>query len=239
MRKLIPIITTLILVFPLVVFGQVNYMPLIQLPIGDGKNATWQDYIDLLYTTSISVAALLAVIKIVIAGAKYMFSDVITDKGSAIKDIKGALLGLLLIIGAVLILELINPRLITGGLKLEQVRPAPALPAVPPIVPVKPGEAAPNSTKLGTETQKGSIVPKPKDVKPALFEISCSKMKGVPAGEGDSMVCKIPTIITYDKPPAARAGGSTVIKAQDADCTARGGQYRSNLSTPTCNITPK
>ena len=65
-------------------------------------------YINALYRLSISIAALLAVIKIVAAGAKYMLSDIITHKEDAKKDIQGALIGLLIVIGAIVILNTIN-----------------------------------------------------------------------------------------------------------------------------------
>ncbi len=68
---------------------------------------------------SISVAGMIAVIKIIIAGVKYMLSDVITSKEEAKKDIKGALLGLILIMSAVLILQVINPQL--TNLKIQSV----------------------------------------------------------------------------------------------------------------------
>jgi hypothetical protein len=51
------------------------------------------------------------VVKIIIAGVKYMFTDIITQKGQAKKDIQGALLGLLIIVSAVIILSVINPDL--------------------------------------------------------------------------------------------------------------------------------
>ena len=65
-------------------------------------------YINALYRLSISIAALLAVIKIVAAGAKYMLSDIITHKEDAKKDIQGALIGLLIVIGAIIILNTVN-----------------------------------------------------------------------------------------------------------------------------------
>jgi hypothetical protein len=53
----------------------------------------------------------LAVLKITIAGVKYMLSDVVTSKESAKKDIQGALFGLLIVLAAVIILNTINPSL--------------------------------------------------------------------------------------------------------------------------------
>lgn len=112
---------------PTVTFAQ-QY--LVNLPINTQGN--FDEYINLLYKMSISIAALLAVVKIIIAGAKYMLSDIVTTKGEAKKDIRGALLGLLLIIGAVIILNTINPALTDGGLNIRKIV-VPALNVSPPV----------------------------------------------------------------------------------------------------------
>ena len=94
--------------------GQTSkFVPLVGIPYVDTKdpNLSLPGYINALYIASISIAAFLAVIKIIFAGVQYMLSDVVTDKGQAKKDIRGALIGLLIVIGAVLILNTINPNL--------------------------------------------------------------------------------------------------------------------------------
>jgi hypothetical protein len=123
MNKVIPTIALTILLLPEVIFAQgTTNNTLINLPINTQDN--FGGYINLLYVLSISAAALLAVIKIIIAGVKYMLTDIVTSKGDAIREIKGALLGLLLIIGAVLILTVINPKLLDTTLEFEP-EPAP------------------------------------------------------------------------------------------------------------------
>jgi hypothetical protein len=142
MRTLISFSIFTILIVPMVVSAQ--YTPLVQMLDSGGnpiQNMSWQQYIDLLYATAIALAALLAVIKIVIAGAKYMFSDVITNKSEAKKDIQGALLGLLLILGAVLVLELINPRLANTTVDMPKLTPTRGTP--PPAVSPATGGGAP------------------------------------------------------------------------------------------------
>lgn len=112
--KLRLIVSLAFLSLPSILFAQGNvYSPLVDLSnAGQGNQVqTFEQYINFLYGMSIAVAALLAVIKIVIAGAKYMMSDVIGNKEGAKTDIQGAVLGLLLILSAVIILELINPQL--------------------------------------------------------------------------------------------------------------------------------
>lgn len=114
MIKFLPII--ILLVVPLISLAQaIAYEPLVGLPgVRDSSTgeANFNDFINTLYYMSIGVAALLAVIKIVIAGIKYMLTDIVPAKGEAKKDIQGALIGLLVVMGAVLILTVINPKLV-------------------------------------------------------------------------------------------------------------------------------
>lgn len=96
------------------VFAQApGFQPLVNIPgITEAQNAgSFANYLNTLYILSISVAAFLAVVMIIYSGVQYMLSDVVTDKSSAKQGIRGALLGLLIVIGAVIILETINPAL--------------------------------------------------------------------------------------------------------------------------------
>ena len=85
-----------------------GFIPLVGIPGISGNETGLNEYINALYRLSISLAALLAVVKIVIAGAKYMLDDIVTHKEEAKQDIWGALMGLLVIVGAVLILNTVN-----------------------------------------------------------------------------------------------------------------------------------
>lgn len=111
--KILSVVTLLIAVIPTVVLAQTptGFIPLVGVPGLEANNTNIGTYINALYTLSISIAALLAVIKIIIAGVKYMLSDVVTSKADAKSDIQGALVGLLIVISAVVILETINPQL--------------------------------------------------------------------------------------------------------------------------------
>jgi|GEM_PF-6024346 len=111
-------ITFFVLIFYTFLFSVANaigtegYTPLASLPgFKDPTNLNTNDYINALYTLSITAASLLVVIKIILAGVKYMFSEVVPKKQEAKKDIQNALLGLLIILSAVLILNTINPDL--------------------------------------------------------------------------------------------------------------------------------
>ena len=98
-----------LLVLPVVSLAQ--FEPLVGIPGLNDPSTDINSYINILYALSISIAALLAVIKIIVAGVKYMLSDVVTSKSEAKSDIQGALIGLLVVISAVLILNVINPQL--------------------------------------------------------------------------------------------------------------------------------
>jgi hypothetical protein len=112
MRTIFYSLVTLLAFVPIAVFAQEDdNKNLVNLPIGDTDS--FNDYINAVYLMFISIAALIAVVKIIIAGVKYMFTDIVTQKGEALNDIKGALLGLLIILSAVVVLTIINPDLTT------------------------------------------------------------------------------------------------------------------------------
>ncbi len=120
-RIIIHAVVLSILLLPAVTWGQSlgekasrNFIPLVGIPYIEGnKVQTFGDYVNALYFVAISIAAFLAVVRIIFAGVKYMLSDIVTTKEEAKKEIKGALTGLLIVIGAVLILDTINPNLKT------------------------------------------------------------------------------------------------------------------------------
>ncbi len=90
-----------------------SYVPMVGVPgLQNAGNLSAQQYIEALYKLSITVGSMLAVIQIIFAGVQYMLTDVITSKSDAIKRIRGALFGLLILVSAVLILQTINPKLL-------------------------------------------------------------------------------------------------------------------------------
>lgn len=120
---LLTLLVFLYLVLPSLAFGQGNleYTPLLN--SGLGSEGDFTSFINNLYFLSIGIASLLAVIKITIAGVKWMLSDVVTDKSQAKKDIWGSLVGLLIIISAVLVLNIINPQLTEIEFEPENLDP--------------------------------------------------------------------------------------------------------------------
>ncbi len=101
-----------ILLTPLLSFAAGDFVPLVGIPFVDTTEvSSLPAYANALYIAAISLGAVIAVLKIIWAGIKYMLSDVITDKSKAKQDIRGALIGLIIMISAVLILNTINPQI--------------------------------------------------------------------------------------------------------------------------------
>lgn len=94
---------------------------------GDPNTGTWNidslgELVNDLFLLALVTGALLAVVKLVIAGATYMLGDVVTQKQTAIASIKGAVLGLLLILSTWLILTQINPDITSSnGINLSTI----------------------------------------------------------------------------------------------------------------------
>lgn len=104
------IFTFLLIATPVWAYAQVKTFQ--SLPgLENAGNLTTQQYIDALYVIAIVAASILAVFKLIIAGVKYMTSEIVPTKSKAKEDIQGALLGLLIILGAVTLLSTVNPNL--------------------------------------------------------------------------------------------------------------------------------
>lgn len=102
-----------LLTLPTVTFAAIEYRnALVNIPGYTDGGGDFSTFVNLVYGLAISIAALLAVIKIVIAGVKWMLSDIVTDKTEAKRDIQGALIGLIVIVSAVLIITIINPDIV-------------------------------------------------------------------------------------------------------------------------------
>ncbi len=69
-------------------------------------------YINALFTTALSVGAILAVLRIGYAGYLYMGTDLWSKKGEAREILGDVTLGLLLLLSIFLILKQINPQLL-------------------------------------------------------------------------------------------------------------------------------
>ena len=113
-RLLATLPSLVILVAPIITLAAtINYEPLVAIPGLTDKGGDLSSYVNAAYAFSISIAALLAVIKIIIAGVKWMMTDKIGSISEAKSDIQSALLGLIIIICAVLIINIINPSILS------------------------------------------------------------------------------------------------------------------------------
>lgn len=90
-----------------------NFIPLVGIPnLPDNPgDIGLPGYINALYLLVVVLGAMIAVIKIAIAGVQYSMSDVVTTKQGAISDIKGALIGLAILLIPFIVLNLIYPNL--------------------------------------------------------------------------------------------------------------------------------
>jgi hypothetical protein len=91
-----------------------EYQPLTAIPyVPQGGNAGLPDYINAIFLLSLSLGAILAVIKIAVGGFQYMMSEVVTSKAAAKQDIYGALIGLAILMASVVVLKTIYPDLVS------------------------------------------------------------------------------------------------------------------------------
>jgi hypothetical protein len=98
-----------------------DYVPLAPLPgtltMGTGET-NLQTYLPGIFKLAVGLATVFAVLMIVIGGFQYMSTDAIQGKSAGKERIKNAVFGLVLVIGAWLILYTINPNLLTLNLNI-------------------------------------------------------------------------------------------------------------------------
>jgi hypothetical protein len=96
---------------PLLAEVKPEYVPLVALPQFTGSGDGLSGYFNQIYMVCVAVGSIIAFIKISIAGVKWSMSDVVTDKSDARNDIKGALLGLIILLIPFIVLNTIYPGL--------------------------------------------------------------------------------------------------------------------------------
>jgi hypothetical protein len=112
MRSILILAVFSVSVWPGLAEAQETIRTFQQLPFLAGADlTTTEGYVRALYQLAIGAAAVLVVLRLMYAGVQYMFSEVVTSKQKAKETIKSALLGLVIILGAVTILNTINPNL--------------------------------------------------------------------------------------------------------------------------------
>lgn len=93
--------------------GNADYEPLVNIPgVSSGADRTLADFLNALFRVLLGVGAILAVVRITIAGLQYMASETsVGSKERAKEAITHSVLGLLLLLIIFLVLQVINPRL--------------------------------------------------------------------------------------------------------------------------------
>lgn len=71
------------------------------------------EFINKAFGVSVGVAAVLAVIMVAIGGFKYMTSESVFNIGGAKEQITNAIVGLIIVLAAVVILQTINPEIVS------------------------------------------------------------------------------------------------------------------------------
>lgn len=93
-----------------------------QVPVGGDALSGYLQYV---FNLGVGIAIALAVVMIVIGGIQYLSTDAIFGKEEGKKKLTNALWGLLLALGAYLILNTINPDILKLNLAIKELNPAP------------------------------------------------------------------------------------------------------------------
>ena len=105
---------------------EVEYNLLAPIPLSGGADPTDatipSNYIKGIFILIIASASVLAVLRIIFAGIKYMSTDAFQNKSEAKGDIQNAIWGLVLAMGAFLILNTINPSLTNLNLEIPGLK---------------------------------------------------------------------------------------------------------------------
>ena len=111
-----PSVMFLVLILTPLSLGAETYAPLTTIPAfkeaaGAAETGNFAQFINVLYRMSIGLASALAVLVIVWAGIQYSVSVAVGTKENMRHRITMALGGLVLLIGAYMLLEVVNPQL--------------------------------------------------------------------------------------------------------------------------------
>lgn len=124
-KKLILTFLNLFVYFGLFSFvSAVDYTLLEPLPgIESVSTRGFGEYLSSMFSLAISVAAILAVVQLSIAGFKYLTEESFTGKTDARKKITNAFIGLILLLSSYLLLRTINPDLVENEFDIPTVTP--------------------------------------------------------------------------------------------------------------------
>ncbi len=103
--------------------SELNYKllePIENISSFDASNSSFANYLNTMIKIFIGLCAVLAMVMIVVGGLEYMTTELISHKDEGKKRITEALFGLLLALGAYMILNTINPDLLITEPKIDQ-----------------------------------------------------------------------------------------------------------------------
>lgn len=123
-KPLFFLVVFIILIGPALVIAQQNYVPLAPIEgiTNVGQNVVnVGNYLRNLYRLGIGLAAALAVIVLAYGGIRYMTSEVISSKSAAIGMMRNAVGGLILALSSFILLNTINPDLVSLDLGIRGV----------------------------------------------------------------------------------------------------------------------
>lgn len=182
------------------------------------EQATLPQYISGLFTFGLMVVGITALASIMYGGIRYMASDLITTKQDAKDQITSAIYGLLLLLFSFLILNTINPELVS-------LRTATMPAAAPATMPATAPATAPTVPPDGQFTYDPGIQAQLSDASPHLRQFLDCMAANVPGNVGrissisDSAGIQVCST-NYSKPPCAHKnnschyGGSGKCKGQ-------------------------
>jgi hypothetical protein len=75
-----------------------------------------------IFLWGIAIAVVVAIVSLAIAGFQYMLSDLVSNKQASVQRMKATALGLLLALGTWMILNTINPQILSSSLKFEALK---------------------------------------------------------------------------------------------------------------------
>jgi len=114
----------LLLLLPVGVFAaEGDFVSLVSIPNVNYNSDSLVEYINSIFTLVISLAAMLAVLRVITGGFQYMTSEALGAKSEARETIQGAVFGLILLVGSWLILYTVNPQILDlSGLKFQTLQ---------------------------------------------------------------------------------------------------------------------
>jgi hypothetical protein len=235
MIRVLPLLATGFLLMPFVALGAPGtYTPLVGIPGFPTTSGNLPQYINQLYKLTISIGGLIAVIKIIMAGVKYSMSGIVTDKEEAKHDIRGALLGLAILLIPFIVLNQIYPNLTNLNVLTNAVKTNLAPGASSPT-----NSSSPSSSSGGTTSSGGSA---PSDADPnvqpltltydnymSLDEMGIAELESMCSGSGNlKTTVKGDVVTAYCTKPittseSAPATSNTTSPAPSTNTTSSSG----------------